>query len=128
MIALSVALADHISGRICIKYLTTCSGNTVKRAKLLQWMCGLYGIIDIPIIPGKCHVDTADEQDNIVELWKYSLSFDDEQEVFKKSDFVTVEHWFPPKHPLCPIIDVKNSIKERIDILNKSEDVNLLFI
>lgn len=129
MIALSVALADHIAGRICIKYLTTCSGNTVKRAKLLQWMCGLYGIIDIPIIPGKCHVDTADEKDNIVELWKYSLSFDeDSQEVFKKSDLVKVEHWFPPNHPLCPIIDVKNSIKDRIDILNRSEDVHLLFI
>ena len=74
--ALIVALKDHLIGRVRIVYIATVSQANVRRANLVQWLCGRMGVHDVPIVPSlreKAKVEGR-PLNNCVDLWQYVLN------------------------------------------------------
>jgi inosine-uridine nucleoside N-ribohydrolase len=108
--ALMVALADHIAGRIKIVWISTVSQNNAERAKLVQYICSLYGVTDIPILVTEREVATSAKTgnplNNVVKLWQYvrgSLGFvkDTTKEL--------------PITGLCPIFNGQYALNIKLD-------------
>jgi hypothetical protein len=74
--ALIVALKDHINGVVRIVYIATVSQANVRRAQLVQWLCGRMGVSDIPIVPSQREVARVGTKalNNCVDVWQFALN------------------------------------------------------
>eukprot|EP00750_Incisomonas_marina_P008512 INCI15500.2.p1 GENE.INCI15500.2~~INCI15500.2.p1 ORF type:complete len:487 (-),score=74.85 INCI15500.2:42-1502(-) len=118
--ALIVALKDHLIGRVRIVYIATVSQANVRRANLVQWLCGRMGVHDVPIVPSlreKAKVEGR-PLNNCVDLWQYVLNEDGTE--YQKHPSVSLEDTLPPPRHRSPISDPTLSVVTKQRLLREA--------
>lgn len=124
--ALQLALADHKLGTIRILYIGTVSQNNVQRCRLVQYLCALYGIEDIPLIPS--HREEATRAGAPISRCKMVFQYTRVGDKYVPIPTSPSTAQLFPQQKLCPIADPTRSSQIKASILAQHTGVRVLVI